>query len=349
MAFDPFHPDVRGRRPVVIWLYGLTALLWLAIVLGGATRSWDAGLSIMEWAPLSGIIPPLSHAEWERLFALYRQIPQYHLINEGFGLAGFQRIFWLEWTHRFVDRLVGFALAIPMVIFWNRGMIGRRLAARLTVLFFLGAVQGAVGWFMVSSGFLPDSTAVAANRLVIHLGLGVLLYALMLWTALDVSDRLPVAAPGWRGLRGVLIAGTVLLAFTILAGGFVAGTKAGFTYNTFPLMDGHLIPADYATLHPFWRNWFENLAAVQFDHRLLATVTAVVLTLLAMTGWAKAQSRRLRVSCGLLLLAVLCQYGLGITTLLLVVPPVLGTLHQAVALLLLAAVLNLLHALRGAR
>jgi len=349
MPFDPSPPSLRDRRPVAYWLFGVTAMLWVMIVLGGATRSWGSGLSIMEWAPVSGILPPLSHAEWERLFALYRQIAQYKLVNQGFGLAGFQHIFWLEWTHRLWGRLVGVAVAVPLVLFWRRGLIDRRLGRRLVGLFVLGAVQGAVGWFMVKSGFMADSTAVSAYRLVVHLALALVLFGAMLWTALSVETRVPVVLPGWRPMRAVLIGGIGLLTLTIIAGGFVAGIKAGFTYNTFPLMDGQLVPDGYLQLQPWWRNLFENVAAVQFDHRVLATATLVTFTLIGLFGLETAPTVRLRRCFIALGAAVLVQYALGMTTLLLVVPPVLGTLHQGVAMILLACALVTLHGLRGAR
>ena len=349
MPFDPFPPDLRDRRPVSRWLFAVTFMLWVMIVLGGATRSWGSGLSIMEWAPVSGILPPLSHAEWERLFALYRQIPQYSLINQGFGLSGFQHIFWLEWAHRLWGRLVGIAVAVPLFVFWRRGLINRRLGIRLVGLFLLGAVQGAVGWFMVASGFMADSTSVSAYRLVVHLALALVLFGAMLWTALSVETRVPVALPGWRRMTLLLTIAIGLLALTIIAGGFVAGTKAGFTYNTFPLMAGRLVPAGYDDLEPFWRNWFENIPAVQFDHRVLATFSLVALTLIGVSGLEAAPNLRLRRCFGALSLAIVAQYSLGVVTLLTVVPPVLGTLHQAVAMIVLGCAIATLHALRGAR
>jgi len=349
MPFDPSPPSLRDRRPVAYWLFGVTAMLWVMIVLGGATRSWGSGLSIMEWAPVSGILPPLSHAEWERLFALYRQIPQYKLVNQGFGLAGFQHIFWLEWVHRLWGRLVGVAVALPLFLFWRRGLIDRRLGRRLVVLFCLGAVQGAVGWFMVASGFMADSVAVSAYRLVVHLALALVLFGAMLWTALSVETRVPAVLTGWRQMRYWLIAATGLLTLTIVAGGFVAGTKAGFTYNTFPLMDGQLVPDGYFSMTPWWRNLFENVAAVQFDHRALATATLVAFTTIGLVGLEAAPTARLRRCFIALSGAVLVQYALGMTTLLLVVPPALGTLHQGVAMILLACALVTLHGLRGAR
>ncbi len=337
------------RRPVAVWLFAVTFMLWVMIVLGGATRSWGSGLSIMEWAPVTGILPPLSHAEWERLFGLYQRIPQYKLVNDGFGLAGFQHIFWLEWTHRLWGRLIGLAVLLPLLVFWRQGQIDRRLGWRLLGLFCLGGLQGAVGWFMVASGFMADSIAVSAYRLVIHLSLALVLFAAMLWTALSVAARAPVRLAGWRPMRAALRAATLLLVLTIVAGGFVAGTKAGFTYNSFPLMDGRLVPAGYAALHPLWRNWFENIPAVQFDHRVLATLSLAALSIIGLLGIARAPTPWLRRRFGGLLAAVLTQYSLGVVTLLAVVPPLLGTLHQAVAMIVLAAALATLHGLRGAR
>jgi cytochrome c oxidase assembly protein subunit 15 len=337
------------RRPVAVWLFAVTFMLWVMIVLGGATRLWGSGLSIMEWAPVAGILPPLSHAEWERLFGLYQQIPQYKLVNDGFGLAGFQHIFWLEWTHRLWGRLIGLAVLLPLLVFWRQGRIDRRLGWRLLGLFCLGGLQGTVGWFMVASGFMAGSTAVSAYRLVVHLTLGLVLFGAMLWTALSVAMRAPVRMAGWRPMRMALLAATLLLVLTIVAGGFVAGTKAGLTYNSFPLMDGSLVPAGYASLHPLWRNWFENIAAVQFDHRLLATLSLAAFSIIGLLGIAHAPNPRLRRCFGGLLGAVLTQYSLGVATLLAVVPPLLGTLHQAVAIVVLAAALAALHGLRGAR
>ena len=263
----------RSRRPVAVWLFCICLMLLVMISLGGATRLTGSGLSIMEWAPIMGVIPPLSAAEWDRLYALYQQIPQYALLNHGFGLDGFKSIFWLEWTHRLWGRLTGIVFIVPLFVFAIRGQISPRLGLRFFALFLLGGLQGLVGWFMVASGFDAGSTAVSAYRLVMHLMLALALYAAILWTALETWNPARIATPrSTRRLLGTLCAAVTL---TIAAGGFVAGLKAGMIYNTFPLMGGSLVPADYAALQPFLRNLTENLAAVQFDHRLLATLTAL--------------------------------------------------------------------------
>ena len=337
----------RSTRPVALWLFAVCAMLAVMVALGGATRLTGSGLSIMEWAPLSGALPPLSHAEWERLYGLYQQVPQYKLLHEGFGLGGFQRIFWLEWVHRLWGRLIGVVFFIPLVWFAVRGQIPRRLVPRLAGLFVLGGLQGLVGWIMVASGFAADSTSVSAYRLVVHLALALLLYAAILWTALGLWRRAAPPPRLARLPRRLLGIACVLVPLTILAGGFVAGTHAGLVYNTFPLMDGHLVPKGYALLSPWVRNLFENVTAVQFDHRLLATLTA--LAALGAVGAGLASGARDTTRVALLVLggAVALQYGLGIATLLLVVPVALGALHQLVAVGVLTAALVALHTQHG--
>ncbi len=348
MPFDPLPaaaPIIRRPelRPVALWLFVLCAMILVMVALGGATRLTGSGLSIMEWAPLLGALPPLSETEWQRLYALYQQIPQYDLVNHGFGIEGFKSIFWLEWVHRLWGRLMGAALLLPLIWFAVCGRVGRGLGLRLFGLLVLGALQGAVGWFMVASGFEADSTSVSAYRLVAHLALALLLYAAILWTALGVLHPLPAGTRRGGAFARLLGVAAVLLPLTILAGGFTAGLHAGLIYNTFPLMGGSLVPTDYARLQPFLRNLTENVAAVQFDHRLLATLTALAVTAAAWFGVQPSQARRVRIAAGCMAAAVALQYGLGVATLLWVVPVPLAVAHQAVAVLLLTATLVTLH------
>ncbi len=345
-----------GPRAVAIWLFCMCGMLLVMVSLGGATRLTGSGLSIMEWAPLLGVLPPLSEAEWQRLYGLYQAIPQYSLVHQGFGIEGFKGIFWLEWAHRLWGRLLGLAFLAPLVAFAVRGAIDGRLARRLGGLFLLGGLQGAIGWFMVASGFEADSTAVSPYRLVIHLAMALLLYSAILWTALGLwrqgsglrgAERRGGggdAAPAIPGLRALTAATASLVAVTILAGGFVAGLRAGFTYNSFPFMDGRLVPDGYSMLRPFIRNLTENVAAVQFDHRLLATCTALLALGTAAYGLRAGARGVVRTRLLLLGGAVLAQYALGVTTLLWVVPVSLGTAHQAMAVLVLTAALAALHA-----
>ena len=339
--------DRRGRI-VAIWLFGVAAMIFGMVVLGGATRLTGSGLSIMEWAPLSGALPPFSHAEWERLFDLYKRIPQYQLENATFDLADFKHIFWLEWFHRFWGRLMGVAFLLPLVVFAARGMVGRRMLAPLALLFVLGGLQGAVGWFMVASGFEPNSVAVEPTRLVLHLVLALSLYVGVFWIALDLwREGAPPTraenAPRWlRRLASLCVAS---VAVTIVAGGFVAGLHAGLTYNTFPLMDGRIVPEGYAQLTPFARNLIENVPTVQFDHRALATMTLLLVTATAVLGLREGVTQT-RPEFALLAVAVAGQYILGVATLLNVVPAPLAVAHQAGAVLLLTAAIVVRHAIR---
>eukprot|EP01037_Dinobryon_pediforme_P013519 gene13521-13638_t len=360
MPFDDRLPaasaetDTSRRRftAVAIWLFALCFMILVMVSLGGATRLTGSGLSIMEWAPIMGTLPPLSDAEWTRLYALYQQIPQYTLVNQGFGIEGFKSIFWLEWTHRLWGRLIGFAFLLPLLWFAARGALPRGLLRRLVFLLVLGGLQGAVGWFMVASGFEADSTAVSPYRLVVHLSLALVLYSALLWTALGVwqigrdVSKPEALRPAW--LRPVSAAMVAMVALTIVAGGFVAGLKAGLTYNTFPLMDGRLVPDGYAMLQPWVRNLSENVAAVQFDHRVLASLTGMFVLAVAVAALRRslpAEIRRVVIAAS----AIVClQYALGVATLLYVVPVGLATAHQAVAVLLLTSVLVLRHTLRSA-
>ncbi len=334
--------DRAHRKWVAGWLFTICGMLLVMVALGGATRLTGSGLSIMEWAPLSGALPPNSEAEWQRLFKLYQQIPQYSLMHEGFGLAGFKQIFWLEWVHRLWGRLIGVVFIVPLIVFGLRRAIGRGLWLRLFGFFLLGGLQGAVGWFMVASGFAADSIAVSAYRLVVHLLLALVLYAAILWTALGVLRPGPWRSASSPALAWLTSTSAVLLPVTIAAGGLVAGLHAGLIYNSFPLMGGSLVPPDYAALHPFLRNLGENLAAVQFDHRLLATATALVVLATVAAG-LRARRAPVRRAAWALGLAVLAQYTLGVATLLWAVPTALATAHQGVAVLLLTAVLVTLH------
>jgi heme a synthase len=335
----------QSRRLVAIWLFIVAGMIMVMILLGGTTRLTGSGLSIMEWAPIMGALPPVSDAEWHRLFALYQQIPQYTLVNQGFGLDGFKQIFWLEWTHRLWGRLLGLVFLGPMIWLWASARIEYRLLPRLALLFVLGGLQGAAGWFMVASGFLPDATAVSPYRLVIHLALALALYAAVVWTGLSALYPIRNRAPVSPWLHRLAFACLAMVSLTILAGGFTAGLRAGLTYNTFPLMDGHLIPDGYATLHPLIRNMTENVAAVQFDHRLMATATLVLVSCMAVLGWRTGLPRPLA-AC--LAGVVACQYLLGVATLLLVVPVSVATLHQSGAVLLLTVVLVVVHRLSNA-
>jgi cytochrome c oxidase assembly protein subunit 15 len=342
------RPARRDARAVATWLLAVAGLVWAMVAIGGATRLTGSGLSIMEWAPLSGAIPPLTEAEWQRLYDLYRTIPQYALVNQGFGLEGFKEIFWLEWIHRQWGRLIGLAYAGGLAWFWLRGRIPAGSKPRLLGLLALGGLQGAVGWYMVASGFQADRTAVSPYRLVIHLGLALVIFSALLWTALGLLRPEGEAPAEAAKLRRMVKATAWVVVAAMLAGGFVAGIRAGFSYNTFPLMDGQLVPAGYLDLSPWWANLTANVAAVQFNHRLLATLATLMTVGCVVAAFRRLPDGRPRRAVLLLGGAVALQYALGVATLLHVVPVSLGTAHQAVAVLVLAAALHAVHALRPA-
>jgi len=335
--------STQNPGSVAIWLLVCCAMIFAMVVIGGITRLTWSGLSITEWQPVTGIVPPLSAADWQAEFAKYQQTAQYKLLNAGMSLADFKMIFLWEYVHRLWGRLIGFVYALPFLYFLVRGRIPRRLAWPLAGIFALGGAQGALGWYMVESG-LADRIEVSQYRLTAHLALALVIYAATLWTALGLLETPIGAAPRLLRRGAEIVLGFVGL--TITAGGFVAGLNAGLIYNTFPLMDGNFIPAGYAQLSPFIRNWFENVAAVQFDHRLLAMTTVASVIALWVAGVRAALPRAARLALHVLLAVALLQLLLGISTLLLVVPIPLAAAHQAGAVLLLTAAIILRHRLR---
>ena len=327
-------PD--SARAVGIWLLLCAAMVFVMAVVGAITRLTESGLSIMEWAPFSGVLPPLSEAEWQRLFTLYQQTGEYQAYGQDMDLAGFKTIFWWEYLHRLWGRLIGLVFAGGFLLLLLTGRLQRRLVGPLALLFALGGLQGFMGWYMVASGF-SARTDVSQYRLVIHLSLALAIYAALLWTALRLLDPVRTSLRGGprRGLLGFI----ALLAVTLLSGGFVAGLDAGMIYNHFPLMGGQLVPGDYAGDQPWWRNALENPTAAQLHHRFLALATLAAALLL----WVAGRDRGAPFAA--IGLAALLQVGLGIATLLLVVPIWLGALHQAGGILLLSAAIWALHRL----
>jgi cytochrome c oxidase assembly protein subunit 15 len=334
-----------GLRAVAVWLLVCCGMIFVMVVIGGITRLTLSGLSITEWQPVTGILPPLSAAAWAAEFEKYQHIPQYRLLNSGMSLAEFKTIYLWEYVHRLWGRLIGVAFALPFLYFLARRRLPHRLLAPLGGILLLGFAQGALGWYMVESG-LADRVEVSQYRLVAHLALALAIYGVTLRIALGLLLDAPRASPAaiWRRAAEGVIA---LVSLTIVAGGFVAGLDAGLVYNSFPLMDGQFVPAGYAQLQPFMRNWFENIAAVQFDHRLLAMTTAAAVLLLWVVG-SRTLPRQARLALHGLLAAAALQFALGVSTLLLVVPIPLAAAHQAGAVLLLTAAIVLRHSLRRA-
>jgi cytochrome c oxidase assembly protein subunit 15 len=324
---------------VALWLLACCALVFAMVVVGGVTRLTHSGLSIVEWKPLVGAIPPLTDAAWEETFARYRETPEFRLVNHDMTLAGFKGIFWWEYFHRLLGRLIGVAFLVPFAVFLARRRIDRALAGRLFAIFVLGGLQGALGWYMVKSG-LVDDPRVSQFRLTAHLGLALAILGAMLWVALGL-----LAPPDGRvrpGLRRGAAALAGLVFVMALSGGLVAGIRAGYAYNTFPLMNGSWIPPEILMIEPWYLNFGYNMAAVQFVHRGLALALAIAVPV----AWLAVRrepgaSPALRWAAHLLLAALLVQIALGIATLLLAVPVGLAAAHQGGAVLVLGAAIAL--------
>lgn len=322
-------------RPVAVWLFVVAVLVFAMVVVGGATRLTDSGLSITQWKPIMGALPPMSEAAWRANFELYKQIPQYRLVNPDMTLEAYKGIFWWEWAHRLLGRVVGAVFALPFAFFLIRRMMPRRLILRCGAMLVLGGLQGLVGWWMVSSG-LSERVSVAPERLMVHLGLALALFVLLIWTALDAWNGAPRVEErtDWRGWAMAFL-GAVF--FQSLLGALVAGNDAGLVYNDWPLMNGALLPAEYAG-KGLWGTLAHSQGAVQLHHRLMAYAVCAAAIVMAIGA---ARARRLppqgRTLAYVLLGVVLLQAGLGVWTLMAAVPLSLGVLHQAGAALLLAA------------
>jgi cytochrome c oxidase assembly protein subunit 15 len=336
----------QDRRSVGLWLLVLALMVLVMVCLGGVTRLTGSGLSMVEWQPFT-LLPPLSDDAWTAVFAKYQASPQYRLINEGMSLAAFKGIFWLEYLHRLWGRLIGLVFLLPFLLFLATGRISRRQVPRLVFLFALGGAQGVLGWFMVASG-LADRPEVSHYRLAAHLLAALAIYAALLWSALDDLD-IRVSEKGSSDLGRLRRPLAVLLGLVVLtmaAGALVAGLHAGLIYNSFPLMNDAWFPGEAFDMAPGWINFFENHALVQFDHRLLAMASWAA----AVALWFWSRNLDLAPELGrrlvLVPLAATLQAGLGISTLLAMVPVGLAAAHQACAFLLFSTLLWALHGLR---
>ena len=318
------------------------------VVVGGVTRLTHSGLSITEWQPIVGTLPPLNDAQWQQAFSRYQQTPEYSQVNRGMSLAEFKGIFWWEYFHRLLGRAIGVVFLLPLLWFIARRAIPPGYTSKLFAIFVLGGLQGAMGWYMVKSG-LVDDPRVSQFRLTAHLVLALLIFAAMFWAGLSLifPQRAMPTTAAQRSVRQFAFGFAGLVLLMAVTGGFVAGIRAGFAYNTFPLMNGNVLPPELFMLEPWWKNFFYNMATVQFDHRLIAWALAALAPVL---WWrlftTPGLSRRARRGGHLLLTMIVLQIALGIATLLYVVPVPLAAAHQAGAVLLFAAALNVAHALR---
>jgi cytochrome c oxidase assembly protein subunit 15 len=324
----------RDRRAVRLWLNVVAVMIVAMVVVGGATRLTGSGLSITEWRPVHGVVPPLNQSQWQEEFDRYRQIPQYTIVNPGMTLSEFQAIFWWEWAHRLLGRLIGVVVLAPLAFFWLTGKLEQRLKPRMVAIFLLGGLQGAVGWWMVASG-LAERVSVSQYRLTIHLTLACAILGYVVWVERSIAP--PSRAPE-RLLR--LTAGVVVaLVFVQIAlGGLVAGLDAGLTFNTWPLMDGRLIPSGLFLLDPWWANFGENHMTVQFVHR----VGAYLVFAAALAHGLLARRSAHATGAWALVALVTLQAAVGVATLVLVVPIPLALFHQFGAVVVLwAAVTHL--------
>ncbi|MBR1198886.1 COX15/CtaA family protein [Bradyrhizobium sp. AUGA SZCCT0240] len=322
------------NRAVRWWLFAVAALIAIMVLVGGATRLTESGLSIVEWKPVTGTLPPLTDAQWAQAFEGYKTIPQYRELNAGMSLAEFKTIFWWEWSHRLLGRVIGAVYLLPFLFFLWRGMLGTELKRRLWVIFGLGALQGAVGWWMVASG-LTQRVEVSQYRLAAHLMLALVIFAAIVWTLLRLADRPQPAASSRLKITGV-----ALLALTfvqIYFGALVAGLRAGRVYNTWPQIDGAFIPSSARLFfeEPWWRNLFDNTLTVQFEHRMTAYALLALAVLHAIDAVASRAGPAVVRGAWWLVAAIVVQAVLGILTLLHQVPIDLALAHQAVAMVVL--------------
>ena len=337
--------DRSKRSAVAIWLLVCCALVYGMVVLGGVTRLTGSGLSITDWQPIMGVLPPLNDVEWQGSFELYQQSPEFQKINSHMSLEDYQGIFWLEYIHRLLGRAIGVVFLVPFLFFLAQGRIRKLEVPQYLLMFVLGGMQGLLGWYMVKSG-LVDNPHVSQYRLTAHLMAAFAIYAYMFWIALGLL--FPAGSNRPHSLYRRTLALTGLVTLTVVSGGFVAGLKAGLAFNSFPLMNGKWIPDQLLALEPAWRNLFDNLVTVQFNHRVLAMVTLGSV----IAYWISAKGRqwppRLTLGIHALLAVTTLQVILGIATLLLRVPVYLAATHQAVAMLVFTLMVYLCHGLRRA-
>lgn len=345
-------PNARRMKVMAGWLFAVAAMVFVIIVIGGLTRLTHSGLSMVEWKLFTGWIPPMNEADWEHLFSKYQLFPEFHKKNPDMTVDGFKSIFWLEFIHRFWGRLIGIAFFIPYALFMSRAWFrpGEALFWKLTGLFVLGGAQGLMGWFMVVSGMV-DRPDVSQYRLTAHFGLALLIIAALLWVGLSLLKSEPESdvRQDIGGLGRARIWLFILISVTAVSGGFVAGTDAGFAYNTFPLMDDEVIPGGMYDLTPFWLSAFEDITTIQFNHRILAESALVFVGLFWFFSTRRHLAPTTRLAINWLVTATIAQVLLGIITLLLVVPVWAASLHQAGAVVVFSVALWVVFEMRSSK
>ena len=315
----------NSDQNVAVWLTIVALMVASMVVIGGITRVTGSGLSMVEWRPLLGWLPPLDDREWQRVFKLYQTSPEYRHVNAWMNIGDFKQIFWWEYIHRLWGRLIGLVFFLPFVVFTVTQSIKKELWIRIVALFFLGGLQGGLGWWMVKSGLSVDPS-VSQYRLATHLGVAFLILGLLIWTILDLVAHREKIGSRLQFYQAGLVVGLVSL--TVIGGALVAGLDAGLIYNTFPLMEGHIIPPDYDDLKPFWKNIFENTSAVQFNHRILATLTAIAVVIFSVSLRSKKSDKFFMQPIYALLTVITLQFSLGVLALINFVPIELALAHQ---------------------
>lgn len=327
-----------------LWLALCAVLIFAMVVLGGVTRLTGSGLSMVDWKPISGVVPPISNRDWQAEFDNYRKTPEYLEINRGMDIESFKAIFYFEYAHRMLGRIIGVIFLLPFIYFWITRRIETREVPRYLVMLVLGGLQGLLGWYMVQSG-LVDVPHVSHYRLTAHLASAFFIYSYILWIAFPLL--IPKGtSEGVSNAKGKVIVMTLIIFLTLLSGGFVAGLKAGHAFNTFPLMAGQIVPDGYLAIEPWWKNIFDNIPTVQFNHRYLGILTYLSVCIFVLNSWRDAVLRQHHVALTLLLVAVTMQGLLGVSTLILHVPITIAAAHQGVGLLLLTSALYLIYLTR---
>ena len=346
---NPAGASIRTDKAVGIWLLVIAVLIAAMVVVGGLTRLTGSGLSITEWHPVTGVLPPMSDADWQAEFAKYQGTPQYELLNKGMGLASFQTIYWWEWAHRLLGRVLGGAFLLPFLYFLWQRRIDRALVPRLAVIFVLGAAQGLLGWWMVKSGLEPTRVAVSQYRLAAHLGLAVALFGFVLLTALEVLGARRTSAVALARFRPWAVALTILVFIQILLGALMAGLDAGLAFDTWPTYGGAWIPPGLYDLSPWWINHFENPALVHFQHRMVGYVIAIFVIWLFIAAVRAGADKPLRIAAIHVLALTILQIALGVLTVVSDVPLALAAAHQIVALALFGSAIWLTYSFRRNR
>lgn len=329
--------QAKQDKQVASWLIFIAAVIFFMIILGGTTRLTHSGLSMVDWKPIMGVIPPLTEADWSQTFERYKEFPEYQKKNTGMSLDSFKSIFYFEYFHRILGRLIGMFFLLPFLYFWIKGSIRRKMLPQMIALFILGGMQGVLGWYMVKSGLVNEPN-VSQYRLTAHLISAVLLFSYLLWVAFGLLKNTTneLADEIRKRFYNYSKAVTGLIIFMILSGGFVAGTKAGYAYNTFPLMAGKIIPDGMYTLQPFWLNWFENITAIQFNHRLIAYSLLFIVPLFAINLIKNDLSSSCTTAAKLFIAMLFIQISLGISTLIFHMPVPVAVSHQGGAIILLS-------------